>query len=64
MKARIKVTLFTVVVSLGTLAITVLGDGLADVPKQGHLIFNMSLAWFVGACVFAAQRLGTLLRRR
>ncbi|MEP6938697.1 MAG: hypothetical protein ABI846_02950, partial [Rudaea sp.] len=49
-------TLFTVVVSLGTLAITVLGDGLADVPKQGHLIFNMSLAWSIGAVVFALQR--------
>lgn len=50
-------TMFTCVVTLGTLTVTVLGDGLADVPKQGHLIYNMALAWFIGAIVFVVQRI-------
>jgi len=40
------------VVMLATLTITVLGDGLADVPKQGHLIPNMALAWWI--CILVA----------
>ena len=44
------------VVMLATLTITVLGDGLADVPKQGHLIPNMALAWWICLLVAALGR--------
>ena len=39
-----------VVTMLGTLTVAVLGDGLADVAKQGHLVVNMAFAW-VFACI-------------
>lgn len=40
-------TALTVAVMAATLSITVLGDGLADTPKQGHLIINAALAWWI-----------------
>jgi hypothetical protein len=46
----------TCVVMLVTLTITVLGDGLADVPKQGHLIPNIALAWWICVLVAALGR--------
>lgn len=39
-----------------TLTITVLGDGLADTPKQGHLIPNIALAWWVSIAVLGVAR--------
>ena len=45
------------IVLLSTLTITVLGDGLADVPKQGHLIPNTALAWWVCALTWGVARL-------
>lgn len=37
----------TVATMLLTVAITVVGDGLADTSKQGHLIVNAVLAWWI-----------------
>jgi hypothetical protein len=45
------------VVILATLTITVLGDGLADVPKQGHLIPNKALAWWIGVLTLGVAQL-------
>ena len=44
-------TAISVAIMAATLGITVLGDGLADTPKQGHLIINAALAWWI--CLLA-----------
>ena len=58
------VTVLTIVVTLGTLTVTVLGDGLADVPKQGHLVYNAALVWWIGALVVGWRSLFPATRRR
>lgn len=55
-------TMLTVAVMVATLTITVLGDGLADTPKQGHLVVNAALAWWICILVLGAGMLP--LRRR
>ena len=50
-------TLVTCVLMLATLGVTILGDGLADTPKQGHLVGNAAIAFVIVMIVLGITRL-------
>lgn len=55
-------TTLVVVTMLATLAVTLLGDGLADTAKQGHLVVNAALAWIAAGLMMRIPAIRTTVR--
>jgi hypothetical protein len=56
-------TLLVVVAMVATLGITLLGDGLADTAKQGHLVIDAALVWLFAGIMMCAPKLSASEKR-